>query len=429
MNILLIGSGGREHALAWKMSQSPLCDHLFILPGNVGTSQCGINLPFGVTEFQNIKKCCIELDIDLVIPGPEDPLVKGIADFFKGDPELNHISVIGPGSSGAQLEGSKSFAKHFMKRHGIPTAGYEEFTSDNFEEGKKYLRHHSLPIVLKADGLAGGKGVVICQSAEEAMDEFEQMIQDKKFGDAGTKVVVEQFLSGIELSVFILTDGNDYVLLPEAKDYKRVGEGDSGLNTGGMGAVSPVPFADAAFMQKVEERIIKPTLKGIQTDGLDYCGFIFFGLIKVKDDPFVIEYNCRLGDPETEAIIPRIQSDLVELFIATSKGQLSSAKITQDKRCAGTIILVSGGYPGAYEKGKLIRGLGKKYHPDTVIFHAGTSEHEKKVFTNGGRVIAITSLADHLQDALELSKQVAGQIQFDKKYFRHDIGFEFIHDV
>lgn len=426
MNILLLGNGGREHALAWKISQSPLCDHLFISPGNPGTSQCGINLPFSVTDFENLKKCCLELDVNMVIPGPEIPLVKGIADFFKNDPELAHIAMIGPSRAGAQLEGSKSFAKQFMKRYGIPTAAYKEFTAQNFDEGKRYIMQHALPIVLKADGLAAGKGVIICQTHEEALSEFGQMIQDKKFGDAGTKVVVEQFLAGIELSVFVLTDGKNYVLLPEAKDYKRIGEGDTGLNTGGMGAVSPVPFADNAFMEKVKKTIIGPTLDGIQKEHLGYDGFIFFGLIKVGDDPYVIEYNCRLGDPETEAIMPRIKSDLVELFEAVSEGQLSGKEIEVDRRCSGTIILVSGGYPEAYAKGKVIRGLGKVSGDNTFVFHAGTSEHRMKIFTDGGRVMAITSLSDNLKDAIDLSKDAADKIEFDKKYFRHDIGFEFM---
>lgn len=426
MNILLLGGGGREHALAWKIKQSPLCEHLFILPGNAGTPQCGINLPYSVNDFESIKKCCLELDIDMVIPGPEDPLVKGIADFFKNDPGLKHIPVIGPGKSGAQLEGSKAFAKQFMMRHHIPTAQYREFAQDNFEDGKKYLQQHDLPVVLKADGLAAGKGVIICQSNEEAVEEFEQMIQDKKFGEAGTKVVVEQFLDGIELSVFVLTDGKHYLLLPEAKDYKRIGEGDTGLNTGGMGAVSPVPFANKSFMKKVEDQIIKPTIDGIKKDQLDYRGFIFFGLIKVKDDPYVIEYNCRLGDPETEAIMPRIKNDLVELLNSVANETLDSQKTATDRRSAGTIILVSGGYPEAYKKGIIIRGLKKPIHDSSFIFHAGTEENDRKVFTNGGRVIAITSLADDLKSALEASKQIAEEIQFEGKYFRKDIGFEFI---
>ncbi|TAN13906.1 MAG: phosphoribosylamine--glycine ligase [Chitinophagaceae bacterium] len=426
MNILLLGGGGREHAIAWKLKQSPLCEHLFILPGNAGTPQCGVNLPFSVTDFESIKKVCLELDMDMVIPGPEDPLVKGIADFFRNDPELKHIPVIGPGKSGAQLEGSKAFAKQFMMRHHIPTAGYREFTKDNFEEGKNYLQQHELPVVLKADGLAAGKGVVICQSHEEAVREFEQMIKDRKFGEAGTKVVVEQFLEGIELSVFVLTDGKHYLLLPEAKDYKKIGEGDTGPNTGGMGAVSPVPFADKMFMQKVKEQIIEPTVLGIQKDELDYIGFIFFGLISVQGEPYVIEYNCRLGDPETEAIMPRIKNDLVELLNATAHGSLDTQELDTDSRCSGTIILVSGGYPGAYQKGKLIRGIKKQVPDASFIFHAGTSENDRKIFTDGGRVIAITSLAGDLKNALKMSAQMAEEIQFDGKYFRKDIGFEFL---
>ena len=426
MNILLLGSGGREHALAWKLEQSPLCEHLFILPGNAGTPQCGVNLPFSVADFESIKKVCLELDIDMVIPGPEDPLVKGIADFFRNDPELKHIPVIGPGKSGAQLEGSKAFAKQFMMRHHIPTAGYREFTKDNFEEGKNYLQQHELPVVLKADGLAAGKGVVICQSHKEAVSEFEQMIQDRKFGEAGTKVVVERFLEGIELSVFVLTDGKHYLLLPEAKDYKKIGEGDTGPNTGGMGAVSPVPFADKIFMQKVKEQIIEPTVRGIQKDNLDYRGFIFFGLINVQGEPYVIEYNCRLGDPETEAIMPRIKNDLVELLNAAAHGLLDTQELETDSRWAGTIILVSGGYPGAYQKGKLIRGIKKHVSDASFIFHAGTSENDRKIFTDGGRVMAVTSLASDLKTALKISAQIAEEIQFDGKYFRKDIGFEFL---
>lgn len=426
MNILLLGSGGREHALAWKLKQSPLCEHLFILPGNAGTPQCGVNLPFSVADFESIKKVCLELDIDIVIPGPEDPLVKGISDFFRNDPELKPIPVIGPGKSGAQLEGSKAFAKQFMMRHHIPTAGYREFTKDNFEEGKNYLQQHELPVVLKADGLAAGKGVVICQSHKEAVREFEQMIQDRKFGEAGTKVVVEQFLEGIELSVFVLTDGKHYLLLPEAKDYKKIGEGDTGPNTGGMGAVSPVPFADKTFMQKVKEQIIEPTVRGIQKDNLDYRGFIFFGLINVQGEPYVIEYNCRLGDPETEAIMPRIKNDLVELLNAAAHGLLDTQELETDSRWAGTIILVSGGYPGAYQKGKLIRGIKKHVSDASFIFHAGTSENDRKIFTDGGRVIAVTSLAGDLKTALKISTQIAEEIQFDGKYFRKDIGFEFL---
>lgn len=425
MNILILGSGGREHALAWKLSQSPLCTNLYIAPGNAGTSQCGQNIPVPVSDFEEIKNCCRRYDIDMVIPGPEVPLVEGIVDFFKTDHDLARIPVIGPGSSGAKLEGSKSFAKDFMQRHHIPTARYREFTSDNFEEGKAYLQNHPLPIVLKADGLAAGKGVVICNTREEAIKEFEQMIHEKKFGDASSKVVVEEFLDGIELSVFVLTDGQTYLVLPEAKDYKRIGEKDTGLNTGGMGAVSPVPFADQAFMQKVEERIIKPTIQGIQEDQLDYSGFIFIGLIKVADEPYVIEYNCRMGDPETEAVMPRLKNDLVKLFSAVANNTLDAERIDTDPRSAATIILVSGGYPGAYEKGKSISKL-EENTADTFVFHAGTIEKDGATVTNGGRVLAVTTLDPDLKTALEKSKQTAEAIHYEGKYFRKDIGFEFL---
>lgn len=425
MNILLLGNGGREHAIAWKLRQSPLCTNLFIAPGNAGTARCGRNIPISVHDFEGIKECCLQFGIDMVVPGPEAPLVEGIADFFKKEHDLARIPVIGPGSSGAMLEGSKSFAKAFMQRHGIPTAAYREFTADNYEEGKAWLRQHPVPVVLKADGLAAGKGVVICQSSEEAVKEYEEMIRKKKFGEAGSKVVVEQFLEGIELSVFVLTDGREYLVLPEAKDYKRIGERDTGLNTGGMGAVSPVPFADASFMQKIENLVIKPTIEGIQKDRLDYCGFIFFGLIKVDGDPYVIEYNCRMGDPETEAVLPRMENDLAELFRAVANGTLGQQRMRTDPRSAATIILVSGGYPGNYEKGKSIAGWGQDTE-DTFIFHAGTTEKDGQVLTNGGRVLAVTALDHNLKTALEKSKQKAEEIQYEGKYFRKDIGFEFL---
>lgn len=425
MNILLLGNGGREHAIAWKLKQSPLCKELFIAPGNAGTAQCGTNLPLSVTDFEAIKKACLEYHIDMVIPGPEIPLVEGIVDFFKKEHDLARIPVIGPGSSGAKLEGSKAFAKAFMLRHNIPTARYREFTADNFEEGKAWLEQHPVPVVLKADGLAAGKGVIICQSTEESITEFGQMVLDRKFGDAGCKVVVEEFLDGIELSVFVLTDGRDYIILPEAKDYKRIGEKDTGLNTGGMGAVSPVPFADRAFMEKVEEKIIKPTLRGIREDQLDYRGFMFLGLIKVNEEPYVIEYNCRMGDPETEAVLPRLKNDLLELFTAVVNGTLTEETLETDPRSAATVILVSGGYPGEYEKGKVISKL-QKDTGETYLFHAGTTEQQGNTVTNGGRVLAITSLDQNLQTALEKSKKMAEEIHYDGKYFRKDIGFEFM---
>jgi phosphoribosylamine---glycine ligase len=424
MNILLLGSGGREHALAWKLTQSQNCSRLFIAPGNAGTAQCGTNLPFNATDFDAIKSCCVQEKIDLVVVGPEEPLVKGIVDTLKADPDLQALHIIGPSQKAAQLEGSKAFAKAFMQRHGIPTAAYREFTEENFTEGIEYLKRHSLPIVLKADGLAAGKGVIICQNHVEAVSEFELMIQRSKFGEASKRVVVEAFLDGIELSVFVLTDSKDYLLLPEAKDYKRVGEGDTGLNTGGMGAISPVPFADEAFIQKVVSKIIEPTVNGLAKDGLDYKGFIFFGLIKVGDEPFVIEYNCRMGDPETEVVVPRIQSDLVELLVATATGKLAGKSIQPDPRFATTIVAVSGGYPNEYQKGLPIRNLSLAAD-EALVFHMGTKKENGKILTNGGRVLCATALGNTMQEALEISKEVIGSIEFEGKYFRRDIGFEF----
>lgn len=423
MNFLLIGAGGREHALAWKLKDSKLCDHLYIAPGNAGTALCGENIDLGVSDFEAIKKVCLEKEIDIVIPGPEVPLVEGIVDFFKADSMLQDIVVIGPGKSGAQLEGSKAFAKAFMKKYQIPTASYREFDASNFDEGKDYIESQNLPIVLKADGLAAGKGVLICTSHEQALDEFDQMIHDEKFGKASSKVVIEEFLDGIELSVFVLTDGKDYLILPEAKDYKRIGEGDTGLNTGGMGAVSPVPFADKAFMDKVEQQIIQPTIKGIQEDGLDYCGFLFLGLIKVNNAPYVIEYNCRMGDPETEIVIPRLENDLGELFDAVAKNQLTKHQIKTNPLSGVATIVVSGGYPGKYEKGLKIEipEKGKDEH----LFYAGAIEKEGNIVTNGGRVMAASALGENLQEALQKSKALAEKIDFDKKYFRQDIGYEF----
>lgn len=425
MNILLLGSGGREHALAWKLTQSSLCSQLFIAPGNAGTAKCGTNLPFGVTDFDAIEKACTDHSIGLVVVGPEEPLVKGIVDHLKT--VLPNIMVIGPSKEASQLEGSKAFAKAFMQRHNIPTAGYREFTEENYTDGIEYLKQHALPIVLKADGLAAGKGVIIAQHHVEAVSEFELMIQRAKFGEAGKRVVVEEFLSGIELSVFVLTDGESYLLLPEAKDYKRVGEGDTGLNTGGMGAVSPVPFADADFMQKVITRIVEPTVNGLKEDNLDYKGFVFFGLIKVGNDPFVIEYNCRMGDPETEVVIPRIKSDLVALLQATAQQQLKGQTIEQDERFATTIVAVSGGYPNEYEKGIPIKGLNYA-EEDALLFHSGTTVKDGAVVTNGGRVLCATALASTLEEAIETSKEMVDAIEFEGKYFRRDIGYEFIND-
>ncbi|MFX1703405.1 phosphoribosylamine--glycine ligase [Chitinophaga sp. CC14] len=425
MNILLLGSGGREHALALKMSQSTLCGQLFIAPGNAGTAQCGTNVNMGVSEFDKIKTFCLDNAIDLVVPGSEEALVNGIYDFFQKDALLQHIPVLGPSKEGAQLEGSKAYAKLFMQRNNIPTAAYREFSEENYEEGLAYLQQHSLPIVLKADGLAAGKGVVIAASYEEAAEEFEQMIKSAKFGDASKTVVVEQFLTGIELSVFAITDGHTYKILPEAKDYKRIGEGDLGLNTGGMGAVSPVPFADAAFMKKVEDDVIRPTIAGLSKEGIVYHGFVFFGLINVEGSPFVIEYNCRMGDPETEVVMPRLKNDALELFTAVMTGKLSGQTIYADERAAATVMLVSKGYPEAYEKNKVINGIPAPTR-DQVVFHAGTRQEGNEVLTNGGRVLSITSLASDLSLALAHSVQTAEQIAFDGKVYRRDIGYEFV---
>jgi phosphoribosylamine--glycine ligase len=411
--------------LAWKLSQSNLCSKLYIAPGNAGTAQFGTNLPFAVTDFEAIKKCCAHEFIDMVIVGPEEPLVKGIVDYLVKE-STSDLLIIGPSKEAAQLEGSKAFAKAFMQRHNIPTAAYKEFTEENFEEGIQYLKQHPLPIVLKADGLAAGKGVIICQSHVEAVSEFELMIQRSKFGEAGKRVVIEEFLSGIELSVFVLTDGINYVVLPEAKDYKRVGEGDTGLNTGGMGAISPVPFADDAFMQKVITKIVEPTVKGLQKDRLDYKGFVFVGLMKVGDEPFVIEYNCRMGDPETEVVMPRIKNDLVELLTATAKQRLQNVSIEKDERFATTIVAVSGGYPNDYKKGIEINGL-DTVMKDTLVFHSGTKEIEGKIVTNGGRVVCATGLDMQLDEAINKSRDLIEAIEFEGKYFRRDIGFEFLN--
>ncbi len=424
MNILLLGSGGREHALAWKIAQSPLCENLLIAPGNPGTAEHGTNLPFSVTDFQAIKNCCQEKNINLLVVGPEEPLVLGLVDFLKEEAGLSNLLIIGPSMEAAQLEGSKAFAKAFMQRHGIPTAAYREFTAENFEQGKQYIQQHSLPVVLKADGLAAGKGVIIAQSHEEALKEFDQMIQQSKFGEASKKVVIEQFLDGIELSVFALTDGKNYVLLPEAKDYKRVGEGDTGLNTGGMGAISPVPFADEAFMQKVIRKVVEPTIAGFANDNLDYKGFVFFGLIKVDGEPYVIEYNCRMGDPETEVVMPRLKSDLVPLLVAAAQQKLEGATVEIDDRFATTIVAVSGGYPNDYLTGYEITGLDDEVE-DTITFQAGTKADGDKIVTKGGRVVCATGLGATLKEALKKSKRRMHQIQFSGIYYRHDIGYEF----
>lgn len=425
MRILLLGSGGREHALALKLSQSPLCENLFIAPGNAGTERCGTNLNFGVNDFDDIKKCCIDEKIDMVIVGPEEPLVKGITDFLISDPQLSQLDVIGPNRAAAQLEGSKAFAKAFMKKYSIPTAEYMEFTLNNYQDGVEYLQKHELPIVLKADGLAAGKGVVICENHVEAIAEFDLMIQRAKFGEAGKKVVIEKFMDGIELSVFVLFDGMNYVILPEAKDYKRVGEGDTGPNTGGMGAISPVPFADEKFMQKVEYKVIRPTVEGLKNENLEYRGFIFFGLMKVGDEPFMIEYNCRMGDPETEVVIPRLKNDLVQLLQAVSNQQLKKIKIETDPRCAATVVAVSGGYPNEYEKGHTIEienGLDVK---DSIVYHSGSIVKDGKLITNGGRVLCVTSFGKTIREAVQKSGKELTKINFTGMSFRRDIGYEF----
>jgi phosphoribosylamine--glycine ligase len=426
MNILLLGSGGREHALAWKMVKSHHCDKLFIAPGNAGTSEFGTNLDLSVNDFEAIKNTCLEQKINMLVVGPEEPLVKGIYDFFQKDPQLQNIIVVAPSAEAAQLEGSKAFSKKFMQRHHIPTAGYAEFTSANFEEGKKYIAQHSLPVVLKADGLAAGKGVVIVNTHEEALQVFEEMIIHKQFGEASSKVVIEEFLQGIEVSVFALTDGEVYQIIGHAKDYKRIGEGDTGLNTGGMGCVSPVPFMDAVFMQKVEERIIKPTINGLSKENLNYHGFVFFGLMNVKGEPFVIEYNCRMGDPETEVVMPLLQTDLVALFAAMDNGTLIDANISFDERSCATVMAVSGGYPGEYEKNLRISGLADwRIDNDSMVFHAGTKQIDEDIVTNGGRVLAVTSYGNDLSDAVVKSKKILEKISFEGMYYRKDIGYEF----
>lgn len=422
MNILLLGSGGREHAFAWKITQSTLCSKLFVAPGNAGIGQIATNVAVNPTDFNAVKQFVLDNKVEMVIVGPEDPLVKGIYDFFKNDATLNTIPVIGPSQHGAQLEGSKEFAKQFLVKNNIPTARYEAFTKDTVEKGCEFLTTLNAPYVLKADGLAAGKGVLILNDLAEAQQELRNMLVDAKFGDASSKVVIEEFLDGIELSCFVLTDGKSYKILPTAKDYKRIGEGDTGLNTGGMGAISPVPFADDEFMKKVEDRIVIPTITGLKNDNIEYKGFVFIGLIKVGNDPFVIEYNVRMGDPETEVVMPRLKSDLVALFQAVAKQTLANENFEIDQRAATTVMMVSGGYPEDYEKGKVITGLDQV--ENSIVFHAGTTEKDGNVVTNGGRVLAVTSYGADFKEALNQSYKNVEKIKFDKSYYRTDLGFD-----
>lgn len=419
MNILILGSGGREHTFAYKIAQSEHCKQLFVAPGNAGTSQIATNIALNVNDFEAIKTTVLEKNIEMLVVGPEDPLVNGIYDFFTEDEALKNVMVIGPSKRGALLEGSKERAKEFMAMHNIPTAAYESFTEESLEAGKAFLETLKPPYVLKADGLAAGKGVLILENLEEAKAELEEMLSGK-FGNASQTVVIEEFLDGIELSVFVLTDGKDYKILPTAKDYKRIGEGDTGLNTGGMGAISPVPFADEELMQKIEERIVKPTVNGLQKEEIEYKGFVFIGLIKVGDEPYVIEYNVRMGDPETEVVLPRVKTDLVELFQKVAQQELSTASLEIDERSATTVMTVSGGYPEAYEKGKEITGI--ETIEDSIVFHAGTKEENGKVLTNGGRVIAVTSFGKDYKEALKKSYQNVEKLHFDKMYYRKDLG-------
>lgn len=424
MNILIVGSGGRESAFAYKIAQSPKLTNLFIAPGNAGTGQYGTNIDLKVTDFEGIASFALENNIELILVGPEEPLVKGIHDYFLNREDIKHIAVIGPQQTGAQLEGSKDFSKEFMFRHNVPTAAYKSFDKSNLEEGLTYLETQKLPIVLKADGLAAGKGVLICETLEDAKAELTAMIADSKFGAASSVVVIEEFLKGIELSVFVLTDGESYKVLPSAKDYKRIGEGDTGLNTGGMGSISPVPFADETFLSKVEERIIKPTVEGLKKDGIPYKGFIFIGLMNVDGEPFVIEYNVRMGDPETESVLPRIESDLVDLLEGVAKGDLANRSYTVSPKTAVTVMLVSGGYPGDYENGKVISNI--ENVKESIVFHAGTKSVNGEIVTAGGRVIAVTTLQDDLFSALQQATADAGRIFYQGKYFRTDIGFDLI---
>jgi phosphoribosylamine---glycine ligase len=420
MRVLLLGSGGREHALSWKMTKSSQLEELFIAPGNAGTRQLGTNIPLDINDFESIKKVVLEKHINLVVVGPEEPLVNGIVDFFQADEQLKKIGIVGPSKYAAQLEGSKDFAKDFMKRHGIPTAKYETFTKETLEEGYRFLDNIKPPYVLKADGLAAGKGVLILDNLKEAKNELKAMLENEKFGKASQKVVIEQFLKGVELSCFVITDGESYKILPEAKDYKRIGEGDTGLNTGGMGAVSPVPFANPTFLDKIENQVIIPTIKGLKLDNIPYNGFIFFGLINVKNEPYVIEYNCRMGDPETEVVIPRLRSDLLDLFEGVVSQTLSERDIQFDERSAATVMMVSGGYPENYMKGKQIYGLNEV--TDSIVFHAGTTNDGPVVSSAGGRVLAVTSFGKDLDIALKKSYESIAKIEFEGAYYRRDIG-------
>ena len=424
MTILLLGSGGREHTFAWKLAQSPLCDTLFVAPGNAGTAQVATNLPIGFSDFPPIADAIRAHGIDLLIIGPEEPLVKGIADYLRQQSDLSHLKIVGPDARGAQLEGSKDFAKQFMKRHGIPTASSQTFTAATLADGLTYLETHPLPIVLKVDGLAAGKGVVIAETVAEAQSTLRDMLSGQTFGEAGSKVVVEQFLRGIELSVFVLTDGEHYKILPEAKDYKRIGEGDTGPNTGGMGAVSPVVYASETFLRKVEEKVVKPTLAGLKQEGINYQGFIFVGLMMVNGEPVVIEYNARMGDPETEVVLPRIQNDFAELMMATASGKLDGITLQVSPQTAVTTVVVAGGYPNAYEKGHVISELERL--DDIMAFHAGTLAQNGHVLTNGGRVLALTAQANSLENAVRKSQEAARTVQFSGKQYRKDIGLDLI---
>ena len=424
MNILILGSGGREHAFTHKLIQSKKVTHIFVAPGNAGTQEIATNIDVNPTDFESVKKAVIAHDIQMVIVGPEAPLVNGVHDFFLADDELKNIPVIGPKKDGALLEGSKDFSKEFMFKHGIPTAKYQSFTKETLEQGKLFLESLTPPFVLKADGLAAGKGVLILDSLEEAKSELEEMVSNQKFGEASSTVVIEEFLKGIELSVFVLTDGTSYKILPSAKDYKRIGEGDKGLNTGGMGAISPVPFADQIFLNKVEELVVKPTILGLQKDGIDYRGFIFIGLMNDNGSPSVVEYNVRMGDPETEVVLPRIQSDLFDLFDGVANQNLEEKEFSVTDKIATTVMLVSGGYPESYEKGAVISGLDNR--KDSIIFHAGTKIKEEAIVTNGGRVLAVTSLADSIQEALGQSYKTIDSIHFEKMNYRKDIGFDLV---